>query len=322
MKRHVFMLAAVAALVFAATPAMAYTAWHNSENPPVTTGNIWSDDANWTNGYPVAGESFRIEQYGSDAAGTGTIIMDVDYSGGPVGTAEFFGAETVSMQENFKANALKFVNGGNGPAGCTILVGPAGTVEGDLRFESSASRPSPTINFTGGDWLSGDFLYERNEQNSIFKVSDAAGALTPGAIKVSDDPWQETNPNRWPKMEFVLGSAGVASVDLQDADPLLFTGDAAGTNPFQLTVDTTAYTGSASSIPLFTHAADTDRMFAAANITINQTTPGEWWVTQSDTGVTLEREVAGPEGEVPEPATMALVGLGAGALALRRRRRA
>ena len=179
-------------------------------------------------------------------------------------------------------------------------------------IETNADRLPPTLDFAGGNMAAGNLWYA-NEQRTIIKVSSASGSITPGAIQVSDAPWQSTNPNRWPVINFQLAATGVAPITLTDADPLQFTNTAAGTNPFKLTVDTTAYTGSEFSIPLFTHAADTDRMFASGNITITQTTPGEWWVTQADTGVTLDR--------IPEPASAVLLLIGAPLLALRRRRR-
>ena len=267
-----------------------WTNWHNTENPPITTGNIWSDDANWTNGTPGAGMGFRIEQYGAEAAVTGTIIMDVDYSAGALDQAAFFGAETVSIQKYFKAtNHIKLHNGGNGPAGSYVRVDPTGTIWGDVFVGSSHTRPPTTIDFAGGDWDAGNLRYG-NEHRSIFKVSSDTGSITPGAIQVTNAPWAATDPNRWPIIDFELASAGIAPVTLTDADPLQFTNDAAGTNPFKLSVDMTAYTGPAVDIPLITFGTgvtDTDILFDAA-ITI-EGVPGDWIanVVQNDSGVTL-----------------------------------
>jgi len=316
MLKHTIMFVAVMCVVLGLTSSAPANNWHDTEHPPVTTGNLWSNDANWTDpGTPTTGMSFRIEQYAADAAGTGTIIMDVDYSAGALNTAEFFGCETVSMQNYFKVTGvgLRLVNGGNGPTGSYVRFDPTGTHWGNVAVDSSASRPPPTIDFAGGDWAAGNLRYG-NEQRSIFKVSSAAGSITPGAIQVTNAP-SGTDPNRWPTVDLELAATGIAPVTLTDADPLQFTGTAAGTNPFKLTVDVTAYTGAASSIPLFIFSGGTeptDRMFAdPGNITITQTTPGQWWVTQSDTGVTL----------VPEPATLALLAFGGLGVLLRRKRR-
>ena len=295
------MLTVVVCVVVGLTSSASANNWHDTEHPPVTTGNLWSDDANWTDpGAPTAGMSFRIEQYLADALGTGTIIMDVDYSADALNTAEFFGCETVSMQNYFKvANRIKLVNGGNGPAGSTVRVDPTGTIWGDVSTESSASRLPPTIDFAGGDWAAGDLWYG-NEQRSIFRVSGATGSITPGAIEVRDAPWDADNPNRWPRIEFVLASAGAAPVTLTDADPLQFTNTAAGTNPFKLSVDVTGYAGPAVDIPLFIFDnADTDRMFDPDNITI-EGVPVDWTadVEQTDDGVTLNLTLLTVPGDV------------------------
>ena len=167
MFKNVIMFAAVAGLVLGLTSLARgeFTNWHDKEHGPVTTGNIWSHDANWTNGTPEAGDGFRIEQYDTatfpDATGTGTIIMDVDYSAGGVSQAQFFGAETVSMENYFKAtgNGVWLVNGGNGPAGTTVLVSPTGTIDGNVTINSNPIRQPPTIDFAGGDWVAGNLRY-------------------------------------------------------------------------------------------------------------------------------------------------------------------
>ena len=284
------MLAVVCVVVGLTSSAPAqWTHWHNAEHPPVTTGNLWSDDANWTDGTPAAGWGFRIEQYDADAAGTGAVLMDVDYSADALNTAQFFGTETVLIQEYFKADTIWLNNGGNAPNGAYISVGPTGTIWGNVIFGSEVPRNPPVIDFAGGDWLAGNVTTggQSNRQGGIIKVSATSGVLTPGNFNVSQARSETFEDIAG--FEFALAADGVAPINLTDGDPLQWTGGAAGTQPFRLMVDASLYTGPAGDIPLFIFDnADTDRMFAAANITIDGV-PVDWVadVEQTDDGVTL-----------------------------------
>ena len=289
------MLAVVMCVVLGLTstaPAQ-WTNWHDTEHGPVTTGNLWSDDANWTNGAPTVGMSFRIEQYAADAAGTGAIIMDVDYSADALGTAQFYGAETVSIQEYFKVNgSIHLNNGGNAVDGSYIRVEPTGTISGNITFGSEWHRNPPILDFAGGDWVAGNVTTSEGfRQGGIIKVSTNSGALTPGNFNVSLAPteiWEDL-----PGFEFALAAGGVTPINLTDGDPLQWTGDATGARPFRLMVDTSLYTGGPGDIPLFifqNSTTETDRMFDGDADNISITGVPEGWlatVAQTDSGVTL-----------------------------------
>ena len=304
-------IAACAVLGLASSASAAFYNWHNTENLPVTTGNLWSDAANWTGAVPAAGDGFRIEQYPSNYAGTGTIIMNVNYSAGALSGSgqQFFGGETVSIEQYFKtthAKGVHLVNGGSGPTGSTVIVksaanailtGIAGTIDGHITFESGATRGTPTVEFAGGSWTtgSGDLRYSNNEQNGKFKVTSDLGTIRPNKVLVLDVPWQTTEANRFAKIEFKLAAAGVAPIELQAvSNPLDFQNAAAGTNPFKLNVDASLYVGVGGDIPLITHTTDTDRMFSAGNISITAVPVGKGaFVTQTNTGTTLTLADAG-----------------------------
>ncbi|NRB28894.1 MAG: hypothetical protein HRU37_14590, partial [Roseibacillus sp.] len=277
-----------------------FTHWHNTENPPQATGNLWSDTDNWKDdAVPGTGafDAFRIEQYPADAALTGDIIMDVDYSAmAPLAEAQFFGGETVLIQNYFRAtvggaaqNGIVFLNGSNNPNGAYVRVDPDGTIEGDIVAMSPSDRGKPTIEFAGGSWVAGDFRNFDTGQSSwglqdIIFSSDI-GTITPGLITTWSDRAQMT-------FVFNLVAGGVTPVTLTDSDPLQFTGATAGTRPFHLTVDMTDYTGAATSIPLFIFEnPDTDRLFDEANITITGAPAGweELEVVQNDDGVVLQQ---------------------------------
>jgi fibronectin-binding autotransporter adhesin len=318
-------IAACAVLGLASSASAANYNWHNYENGPVTTGNLWSTAANWTGAVPAADDTFRIELYNADAANIGGvgvggfIIMNVNYSAGALGAAAFFGAEKVSIEQYFKtthAKGVHLVNGGhNGEslsnAGATLIVksaanaiqtATAGTIDGHITFESSAKRGTPTVEFAGGSWAtgSGDLRYSRNEQNGKFKVTSASGTIRPNTVLVLDVPWQTTEATRFPIIEFKLATTGVAPIELQaGSNPLDFQNAAAGTNPFKLNVDASLYTNggvayTAVDVPLITHTTDTDRMFSAGNISITAVPVGKGaFVTQTNLGTTLTLADAG-----------------------------
>ena len=304
-------IAACAVLGLASSASAAYYNWRNTENPPVTTGNLWSTAANWTGAVPAANDTFRIEQYTADAAGTGTIIMNVNYSAGPNGPlaeAAFFGTETVSIEQYFKttnANGVGMTNGGAG-AGSTVIVksaanalltGIAGTIDGNITFASSVTRSAPTVEFAGGSWAttSGSLRFANTEQNGVFKVTSASGTIRPTSVLVLAAPGSVGNANRFARIEFKLAATGVAPIELQaGSNPLNFQSDATGTNPFKLNVDASLYAGVGVDIPLITHAIDTDRMFSAGNISITAVPVGKGaFVTQTDLGTTLTLADAG-----------------------------
>ena len=280
--------------------AATFTHWHKTENPPVTTGTLFSEADNWTNdNIPGQGgtDAFRIEQYPGDAAGSGPIIMDVDYSATPLVVAQFFGGETVYIQDYFKAtvggtifdSGIMFNNGGNNPNGAYVRVDAGGTIDGDLVLISVHDRGAPTIEFAGGDWVAGNLRNpetdDQRKGHQNIKFSSDLGSITPGVITT----WSDAATTNF-IFEFVAG--GVTPVILTDPDPLQFTGPSAGLNPFNLTVDLTAYTGVPSCIiPLFifqNSSTETDRLFDEANITITGVPVGrEATVVQTDSGVHL-----------------------------------
>ena len=278
-----------------------FTHWHNTENPPPTTGNLWDDTDNWKDdAVPGTGafDAFRIEQYPGDIALTGDIIMNFDYSAlNSLREAQFFGGETVLIQDYFRVtvggsgvgNGIVFNHGGNAPNAAYVRVDPAGTVEGDIVPISVHNRAAPTIEFAGGNWVGGNFRnpatddHRKGRQNVIF--SSDMGTITPGLIST----WSDSA-----EMNFIfnLAAGGVTPVTLTDADPLQFTGPSSGSRPCNLSVDMSAYTGAATSIPLFIFQnPDTDRLFEEANIAVTGAPAGweELEVVQNDNGVVLQQ---------------------------------
>jgi formylglycine-generating enzyme required for sulfatase activity len=277
-----------------------FTHWHNTENPPPTTGNLWADTGNWKDdAVPGTGayDAFRIEQYPADASGTGEIIMDFDYSAlEPIRVAQFFGGERVLIQNHFKASVggvgeegIIFLNGSNNPNGAYLRVDSTGSIEADIVAMSPNDRGKPTIEFAGGSWVGGNYRNWNTGQQTwgrqdvIFSSKD--GSITPGSIST----WS----NR-AEMKFIfnLAAGGVTPVILTEVNPLRFTGPSEGTRPFSLVIDMTDYAGAASSIPLFIFQnPDDDRLFEEDNITISGA-PADWEeveVVQNDSGVVLQK---------------------------------
>jgi autotransporter-associated beta strand protein len=263
---------------------------------PTAVDNLWSTAANWANGangfpgVPGAGATIRFE-----TDGTGSffpLTMDVDYSGGALGYCRFTGAESVSIQNYFKVayggTALQLMNGSAGAA--HIAVPSSGTIDADIVLGNERTWGIPVIDFTGGKWVAGNVrTYSGGRQGGIIRVSSASGTLTPGAAVITAA--LETTMLQRPCFDFALANTGVAPITFTAADPLQFTGGAAGTNPFRLTVDMAAYTGGAVSIPLITFSGgtDTDRLFASDAITLSNApvAGAPWSVVQTDSGVTL-----------------------------------
>lgn len=285
--------------VITSSASAQFTHWHNTENPPQATGNSWSDPNNWANdAIPGTGffDAFRIEQYPADAALTGDITMDFDYSASPpLREAQFFGGERVIIQSYFKAitggtrqDGIVFLNGSNNPNGAHLRVAPGGTIEADIVAISPNNRGKPTIEFAGGSWVAGHFRNFDTGQRSWGRqdiiFSSDLGTITPGLITTWSDGAE---------MNFIfnLVAKGVTPVTLTEPDPLRFTGHTAGKSPFNLSVDMSAYTGAATKIPLFIFEnPDSDRLFDEAKITITGAPAGweELEVVQSDDGVVLQ----------------------------------
>lgn len=295
---RVLATALVTSLVISSASAQ-FTNWRNTENPPQATGNLWSDPNNWANdSVPGADfyDAFRIEQYPSDAALTGEITMDFDYTDlPPLREAQFFGGEQVAIKNYFKASVggsrqdgIVFLNGSNNPNGAHVRVDPGGTIEGDIVAISPNNRGKPTIEFAGGDWVAGNYRNFDTGQRSWGRqdiiISSDSGTLTPGLIET----WSDQS-----EMAFIfkLAAGGVTPVTLTEPDPLRFTGHTAGKSPFRLTVDMTNYTGPIMKIPLFIFEnPDSDRLFEEANITVMGAPAGweELEIVQSDNGVALQ----------------------------------
>ncbi len=291
-------IAACAVLGLASSASAAN--WSNATNVNL----LWNDGTNWSpTGVPTSGIN-RVER--SIAQGdAGTITMNYDYSSGPVmSEIQFFGGEKVSIESTLKtsggASGVKLNNGGTGGRGALIFV-PAtpatGTIVGNIDLASEQGRIAPILEFTGGNWTSGNVVgTDGGRQGGVIKVSSTTGTLTPGAIVLTSAP--VASVVNFPGFSFVLTGAGataVAPITFTAANPLDFTGAAAGTSRYTLTVDASAYSGTTVDVPLIVlNNADTDRMFSAGNITIANVPVGKGaFVTQSNTGTTLTLVDAG-----------------------------
>jgi autotransporter-associated beta strand protein len=289
---------AACAVLGLASSASAQT--HNWLAP--APGLLWSSATNWSPAsVPGTGNTVRFELSVAHAA-LGTIIMDKNYdglAGNPtLGFVRFTGNEIVSIQNYLKitdtTTALQLANGSGGPANVSVPAG--GTIDSFVRLANETGRPAPVLNFTGGNWVAGNITTENSgRQGGIIRVSSTSGTLTPGAAVISQTP-QPLATNR-PAFNFVLTGAGataVAPIAFSNSNPFQFTGGAAGTNPFTLTVDTALYSGATVDIPLITHASDTDRLFSSGNITIGTLAAGKGaFVTQTDTATTVTLTDAG-----------------------------
>jgi fibronectin-binding autotransporter adhesin len=287
------------ALAVTAVLGLASSASAQSHNWLSTAPDLsWSNPLNWSAGtVPGPGNTLRFELGVADAA-KGTIIMDKDYSASSISYVRFTGNEVVSIQSYLKTTstveALQLANGSGGAANVSVPAG--GTIDSYVRLANETGRTAPVLNFTGGNWVAGNITTENSSrQGGIIRVSSPSGTLTPGVALISQTP-QALATNR-PAFNFVLTGAGataVAPITFTAADPLQFTGGAAGTNPFTLTVDASAYSGPTVDIPLIVlNNADTARMFGG-NITISGAPAGKGaFVTQTDTGSTLTLAGAG-----------------------------
>ena len=168
--------------------------------------------------------------------------MDFDYSAlNPIRVAQFFGGERVLVQNHFKASAggvgeegIVLLNGGNHPNGAYLRLGSTGSIEADIVTMSPNDRGKPTIEFTGGSWVGGNYRNWNTgqqtwgKQDVIFSAKD--GSIAPGSISTWSNPAD---------MKFIsnLAAGGVTPVILTEADPLRFTGPSEGTRPFGLLID-------------------------------------------------------------------------------------
>ena len=282
-RHHLQPLALAACAVLGLASSASAVTWINGAGGPLS----WETATNWSPAsVPVAGDYVEFER----GSGLGTITMNTDYSTGTgLNWVYSKGGEIVDIASYLKtssSNGLRLVNGGGGPALWTVLSG--GTIQANISLSAENTRPAPVLNFTGGNWVSGNVTNnDSGRQKGIIKVSSATGSLTPGAVVFTPTP--NALSSQRPGFEFVLATTGVAPIAFSHAtDPLQLTGGAAGTNPYTLTVDAALYAGVGGDIPLITHSNDADRLFSAGNITIANAPAGKGaFVTQTNLGTTL-----------------------------------